>query len=399
MARKVLFNINNTLLVTINKINQMSDYLGDLDDLNKSSYKLPERSFLRGFQDNEYTENGGLADQSAVAATEWLHRELLKAARSLFGKEGDSSLHDSNDSAEFGVLRFNQVLVADSAVIKRLEVNKLFVPVDSDLSATSATVVRDNLDSNFINTSFEGGPVFNTGLTIDSGYIARFSGADMDIGGRWLVSDSSFRTFFNDSADSIGNFVPAFNFGFTVRDSAYIGTLHGPRSAFPFPRPRKPGFPNGFTFDSSTLNIIGDSASDSGKSGRSIITLLRPLDSTDSSTNLFLNYDSARFTRLVVNELDSASKDSAVSRALSNMDSGLLSFPLFKLPNMDSLFDSIPDLRPGIGGDSVGRVTYHGDLTAGFQFVTLFGIYESDATNIAVGGYLLSQHDSDDHAL
>lgn len=384
MARKVLFNKNNTLLVTINKINQMSDYLGDLDDLNTGSYKLPDRSFLGGFAENEYIENGGPADQSAVAAAEWLHSELLKSARSLFGKEGDSSLHDSNDSAEFGVLKFNQVLVADSAVFQRLEVSKLFIPVDSDLSATSATVVRDSLDSNFVNTSFEGGPIFNTGLTIDSGYIARFSGPHMDVGGRWLVSDSSFRTFFDDSTDSIGNFVPAFNFGFTVRDSAYIGILHGPRSTFAFPNPRKPGFPNGFTFDSSTINIIGDSASDSGKSGRSIITRLAP-DSTDSSTNFFVDYDSGLFRRIFI---DSAIFDSGFSYDSPN--------PPFQITTLfidaDSSFDSA---TLGIHGDSAIRATYHGRLDSGFSHTSPFTIFDSTGATIIFGGFMISQHDSD----
>ena len=59
MARKVIFNMSNTLVATINKINQMSDWLGDLDDLNKRNYK-GTRSYLGGFEDNEYTENGGL---------------------------------------------------------------------------------------------------------------------------------------------------------------------------------------------------------------------------------------------------------------------------------------------------------------------------------------------------
>ena len=385
MARKVLFNKNSTLLVTINKINQMSDYLGDLDDLNTGSYKLPDRSFLGGFQDNEYTENGGPADQSAVAAAEWLHSELLKAARSLFGREGDSSLHDPYDSAEFGILRFKSVLVADSALIQRLEVSKLFIPVDSDLSATSATVVRDSLDSNFISHSFEGGPVFNTGLTIDSGYIARFSGNEMDVGGRWLVSDSSFRTFFDDSTDSIGNYVPAFNFGFTVRDSAYIGTLHGPLSVFAFPKPRKPGFPDGYTFDSSTINIIGDSASDSGKSGRSLITLLRPLDSTDSSTNINLNYDSGFFRRILV---DSATFDSF------GYDSPNPSFKILQtlFIDIDSSFDSA---TLGIHGDSAVRATYHGRLDSGFAHTSPFTIYDSTGANIIFGGFMISQHDSD----
>ena len=380
MARKVIFNKNNTLLVTINKINQMSDYLGDLDDLNKSSYQLPKRSFLGGFAENEYVENGGPADQSAAAATEWLHRELAKARNSLFGKAGDS-----NDSAEeYGILRFGSVLVADSAVIKRLVVSKLFIPVDSDLDSQSATVLRDNLDSNFYNTSFEGGPIFNTGLTIDSGYIARFSGGRMDVGGRWIVSDSQFRTFFDDSADSVGNYVPAFNFGFTVRDSAYIGTLHGPRSAFSFPNPRKGGFPFGYTFDSSTIDIIGDSAGDSGKSGMSVITRLAP-DSGDSSTNIFLNYDSGLFTRVFI---DSAVFDSGFSYDSPN--------PPFQITTLfidtDSSFDSA---TLGFISDSAMRATHHGRLDSGFSHTSPFTIYDSTGANIIFGGFMISQHDSD----
>lgn len=389
MARKVTFNINNTLSATITKLNLMQDYLGDLDDLHGQGYKHPDRSYLGGFKINEYRENGGPADQSAVAAAEWLHSELAKVRVALF------DINDSADSnIDYGIVRFNKVLVADSAVIRRLEVSQLFVPIDSDLSSTSATVLRDSLDSDYFTPSKPGGPIFNTGITIDSGYITNFSGINLEVG-RWMVEDSNFRPFYNDSTDSINSFVPLFNFGFTVRDSAFIGTLHGPRNTFPFPRPRKTGFPNGYTFDSSTIDINTPLSFDSGKS---TISLLAP-DSSDSSTNHVLRYDSANFVKLTVNELDSASDDSAISRALSNMDSGLLSFPVFKLPNMDSLYDSIADLRPGIGGDSVGRVTYHGDLTDGFQFTTLFAVYESDATNIAVGGYLLSQHDSDDHAL
>ena len=165
MARKVLFNKNNTLLVTINKINQMSDYLGDLDDLNKGSYQLPKKSFLGGFADNEYVENGGPADQSAVAALEWLHSEISKATASLFGFSNDST--DSGQS--FGTLRFRQVLVADSAVFQRLVVNKLFIPVDSDLDSQSATVLKDGLDSNFYNTSFDKNPCTCTsGFDVDT---------------------------------------------------------------------------------------------------------------------------------------------------------------------------------------------------------------------------------------
>jgi len=380
MARKVIFNINNTLVATINKINQMSDWLGDLDDLNKRNYQAPKRSYLGGFEDND-VENSGPANQSAVAAAEWLHYELTKARVAMFGFE------DSQDSnfVQGGILKFNQVIVADSAVIGKLSVRQLFIPIDSDLDSQSATVLRDSLDSNFYNP-------LNTGLTIDSAYIRNFSGNHLDIG-RWMITDSEMRPFMNDSTDSIGSFVPLFNFGFTIRDSAYIGTLHGPRNVFKFPRPRKPGFPNGYTFDSSTINITGESIRE-----MSYITILAP-DSTDSSTNHLLRYDSGTFNKIIVGELDSSSSDSAISRALSNNDSGVFSIGTFKLPNLDSLYDSIADLRPGIGGDSAGRVTYHGNLTAGFPYSTLFAIYESDATNIVLGGYLLSQYDSDDHAL
>ena len=206
----------------------------------------------------------------------------------------------------------------------------------------------------------------------------------MDVGGRWLVSDSSFRTFFDDSTDSIGNFVPAFNFGFTVRDSAYIGTLHGPRSTFPFPRPRKPGFPNGYTFDSSTINIIGDSASDSGKSGRSIITRLAP-DSTDSSTNFFVDYDSGLFRRIFI---DSAIFDSGFSYDSPN--------PPFQITTLfidaDSSFDSA---TLGIHGDSAIRATYHGRLDSGFSHTSPFTIFDSTGATVIFGGFMISQHDSD----
>jgi len=377
MARKVIFNINNTLVATINKINQMSDWLGDLDDLNKRNYQAPKRSYLGGFADNEYVENGGPADQSAVAAAEWLHQELTKARVAMFGPE----IRDSNDSAQIitgGVLRFNQVLVADSAVIQRLRVQKLFIPIDSDLDSQSATVLRDRLDSNYYNPP-------NTGLTIDSGYIARFSGNHLDIG-KWLITDSEFRTFYNDSTDSIGSFVPLFNFGFTIRDSGYIGTVHGPRNVFPFPRPRKPGFPNGYTFDSSTIDINGESVGE-----MSYINLLAP-DSTDSSINWTLNYDSANFKRIKV---DSALFDNLIHKPI---DPG----SIFKVNrfifDVDSSYDTIKDWRPGFpvpNVDSALKATFHGRLDSGFEHTTPFVIYDS-LGQIAIGGYMLSQHDSDD---
>lgn len=374
MARKVIFNINNTLVATINKINQMSDWLGDLDDLNKRNYQAPKRSYLGGFEDNEYVENGGLANQSAVAAAEWLHQELTKARVAMFGPD----IRDSNDSAQIitgGVLRFSQVLVADSAVIQKLRVQKLFIPIDSDLDSQSATILRDGLDSSYYNPP-------NTGLTIDSGYITRFSGNRLDVG-RWMITDSEMRPFMNDSTDSIGSFVPLFNFGFTIRDSAYIGTLHGPRNTFSFPRPRKPGFPNGYTFDSSTIDINGESVGE-----MSYINLLAP-DSTDSSTNWTLNYDSAKFAKLTI--------DSAIFDTIE-IDSSQPPFVMNRIIiDVDSSYDSIKDWRPGFPSpnvDSALRATFHGRLDSGFAHTSPFAIYDS-LGQIALGGYLISQYDSD----
>ena len=391
MARKVIFNMSNTLVATINKINQMSDWLGDLDDLNKSSYQLPKASYLGGFEDNEYTENGGLADQSAVAAAEWLHSELEKARVTLFGRK-DLDSGDSVDNSEFANLSFEKVLVIDSAVFRRFIINSLYIPVDSDLSPTSTTIVQEGLDSNFWTPSYQGGPVFNTGITIDSGYIRNFSGIHLDIG-RWMVSDSSFRTFFNDSTDSIGSFVPVFNFGFTVRDSAYIGVVHGPRNLFPFPRPRKPGFPNGYTFDSSTIDINTPLSFDSGKS---TITLLAP-DSTDSSQNFTLDYDSANFKKIVVRE--SATFDTWTVE--SDGDNLYVPSPLHVkrfVFDPDSSFDSVTPsiLLPGaLGFDSSFRADFHGRLDSGFEYTSPFTIYESNGATIHFGGYMLSQYDSD----
>lgn len=387
MARKVIFNMSNTLVATINKINQMSDWLGDLDDLNKSSYQLPKASYLGGFEDNEYTENGGLADQSAVAAAEWLHSELEKARVTLFGRK-DLDSGDSVDNSEFANLSFEKVLVIDSAVFRRFIINSLYIPVDSDLSPTSTTIVQEGLDSNFWTPSYQGGPVFNTGITIDSGYIRNFSGIHLDIG-RWMVSDSSFRTFFNDSTDSIGSFVPVFDFGFTVRDSAYIGVVHGPRNLFPFPRPRKPGFPNGYTFDSSTININTPLSFDSGKS---TITLLAP-DSTDSSQNWTLDYDSANFKKILV---DSATFDTWCVE--SDGDNLYVPSPLHVkrfVFDVDSSFDSATPPTTPVGFDSSYRADFHGRLDSGFEYTSPFTIYESDGANIHFGALMISQYDSD----
>lgn len=372
MARKVIFNINNTLVATINKINQMSDWLGDLDDLNKNDYQAPKRSYLGGFANNEAPNNAGPADLSAVNAAQWLHHELEKARVAMFGPE----VLDSNDSAQIitgGTLRFNQVLVADSAVIGRLTIQKLFVPIDSDLDSQSATILRDGLDSGYFNPP-------NTGVTIDSGYIKRFTGQHLDIG-RWLVTDSELRPFY-DSGQNYSSFLASFDFGLTIYDSARITTVHGPRNKpWTFPRPRRGTWDSGYGFDSSELNINGENIDSISRIG-----LLAP-DSTDSSTNWTLNYDSAKFTRMVV--------DSATFNDLIH-DSSVHPFKVQRIViDVESSFDTWPDWRPGFGVDSPLVASFHGRLDSGFEHTSFLVMYDS-LGQIAFGGYMLSQHDSDD---
>ena len=64
--------------------------------------------------------------------------------------------------------------------------------------------------------------------------------------------------------------------------------------------------------------------------------------------------------------------------------------------DVDSSFDSQTPLTllPG-GFDSAYRADFHGRLDSGFEHTSLFVIYESDASTIHFGGYLLSQYDSD----
>ena len=176
----------------------------------------------------------------------------------------------------------------------------------------------------------------------------------------------------------------------TIRDSAYIGTLHGPRNVFKFPRPRKPGFPNGYTFDSSTININTPLSFDSGKS---TITLLAP-DSTDSSQNWTLDYDSANFKKIVVRE--SATFDTWIVE--SDGDNLYVPSPIHVkrfVFDVDSSFDSATPPTTPVGFDSSYRAVFHNRLDSGFQHTSPFTIYESDGANIHFGAYMLSQYDSD----
>lgn len=382
MARKVTFDLADSISATIQRLNQMDEWLGDLDELNQNA-----GAYLPGFPQGGLELNQGPADTSVVHAAQWLHHELEKVRVTLFGYDSGESAGSVSFGAGAtpGTARFSKVLVADSAVIQKLTVSQLLQPIDSDLDSQSYTVLRDSLDSGYYN------PQFDLGVTIDSGYIKTFHALHGDIG-QWFHKESDLSTFF-DSGQSFAAYNATFNYGLTV-DSANIVKLSGPHAPFPFPRPRRYVGDSGYDFDSSEINITGDSMSRIG--------VLKPWDSgnesdgnywSDSSTNFVLRYDSGTFNRIVVGYLDSSSSDSAISKALSSTDSAF-SISVFKLPNLESSYDSISDWRPGVGVDSQLRITYHGDLTDGFRYTTMFAIYDS-TSQLVLGGHLLSQYDSD----
>jgi len=377
MARKVNFNINNTMAVTIAKLNQIDEWIGDLDDLASGT----RGSYIGGFDVNEI-HNAGYANTSVTHATEWLHSQLKLARQSMFGP--DSAGSSGAYGFAGGKIQFNRVLVADSGVINFLYLNQLFVPVDSDLDSQSKTILDNDLDSNWYNRSI----IPNIGLTIDSGYIKNYSGKYLAIG-QWFYTDSDTNPF-RDSGQSLANFNNTFNFGLTVNDSAIITVLSGPIRPFPFPRPRRFVGDSGYGFDSNSgINIIGTK-----KDSISHISILSP-DSGDSSTNWKLNYDSAGIVKLHSDSATLTSHDVLLDSDVHGPH--VINRFIF---DVDSSFDTIPDWRPGFPGppntniDSPLIAVFHDRLDSGFRYTSFLEIRDSNF-NISFGGYMLSKYDSD----
>lgn len=398
MARKVLFDSSNTLATVLSKSNQMGEWLGDLDDLTNTG------DYLLGFRDAN-------RDNSAVDAAKYLHNNLNIIREALFGP--DSA--DSGDSGDKGTLRFEKVLVADSAVIKRMQLGQLLSPVDSN------TVIRDSLDSSygyfdsfgvFTHPPYDqrnfGGPPHQLHVTIDNGYIKSLDGSYLRLG-KWLYIDSDLNKFYNagdsyDSGDSIGNWAQRYDsdFGFGLKlDSANIVVLSGPSVHFPFPHPRRYPGDSGYTDDSSILYF--ESA-----------TFRRFSLATDSSYYFDSSNDSNFIadSSLVLNE-------TWWNNVINNHTANPLDLQAFSL-GMDSLYDSINfgftydslDSNVGIpmqywASPVIGKYIYHdklqqttNEVDSQFQYASLLEIY-TDSLDAGFrpirifGGHLISQYDSD----
>ena len=374
MARKVLFDSNHSLASTVQRLNQMSDWMGDLDDLTDST------SYILGFKSAD-------RDNDLVDAANYLHNNVNILREALFGPDSTDSADSERD---FGTLRFEKVLVADSAVIQRLQLGQLLSPVDSN------TVLRDSLDSSYgyfdsfgvfthppYNQRNFGGPPHQLYVTIDSGYIRDFHGSYLRAG-KWLYIDSDLNKFYDSGVDSINNWDTNFdsNYGFgLIVDSANIVRLSSTWQKFPYPHPRR---------------YVGDSGY------------------TDSSS---LYFDSAYIKRLsyIHDSNDSSTLDSVWTNAIAaidssgeiNMNSFILDFESsYDSVNFGFIYDSL-DSNVGVplaywATSVIGRYNYHDKLNVDspFRFTSLLEVY-TDSIDLSfqpirkIGGYLVSQYDSD----
>ena len=390
MARKSLFDSNDTLADFIGGLNDISDYQEDLDNLAKTG------DYLSGFA-------AANADNNFVSAANFLYQNLDLVDNVLFGG-------DSNDSDL--PLKFEKTLVSDSAVIRRLKVDKLSTIVDSSI------VLRDSLDSSFgyhdsfgawvlpPYTQFNRPLPHRLNVTIDSAYLNNFTGGYLRVG-EWHYTDSELYSFYNpgdslDSGDSIGNWAIRFDsnpkFGLFL-DSAHIINLSGPGSNFPFPFRKRGPWDSGYTNDSSSLRY------DSAKFG--IFKLAT--DSSyyfDSSNDPNFRQDSSFY-------LSDQPWGQAITAApgIIKLDGFALDFDArftdsisfgYIFDSADSGFDSAFPYRI----DS-GRVVWHDSLGTDnevdnhFRYTSLLSIYSDSIDPVSFqpvrlfGAYLISQYDSD----
>ena len=379
MARKVLFDSNNSLATVVQKNNQMSDWMGDLDDL------AGRGDYLPGFAEVN-------KDNNLVQSADWLEDRLRMARQAMFGS-------DSGDSGDRGTLRFEKVLVADSAVIQRLTLGQLLSPIDSN------TIIRDSLDSSYAFPPYDqrgfGGPPHQLHVTIDSGYIRDFHGSYLRVG-KWLYIDSDLNKFYDSGIDSIGNWDTNFdsNYGFgLIIDSARIVHLSGTWQKFPFPHPRRYIGDSGYT-DSSILYY------ESATFGKFRLA-------TDSS----YYFDSSNDSNFVADSslfLNDSMWGNAITNTPGNIDIGCFTLDFessYDSVNFGFVYDSA-DSNVGVsslywGKNVVGKYIWHdklhrtsNEVDSQFCFTSLLEVYTDSLDGgyrpiRMIGGYLVSQYDSD----
>jgi len=146
MARKITVDFVNSIGTFMAKTNQMSDYLGDLDDL-----------------DSEFADN--FADSNIVSALNHLVGMIDSINDRLFSDSDHWQLRGLKaDSADFKRLRVGFMQV-DSAIIDSAEIRNLDV---DHLTVDSATIRRLEVSEAIIDSAYI------DSATIDHAYISNF---------------------------------------------------------------------------------------------------------------------------------------------------------------------------------------------------------------------------------
>jgi len=215
MTRKVVVDLTDAVGTFMSKVNLMSDFVGDLDNL--------DSGFI-----------AANADSSIVGALNKLGKDFDSISNRLFSGSTDLQVTNfTGDSATFTTLRVGQLLAdsatIDSASIQNLAVSSIVVDsarfqnnfrIDSigiydngTLNIDSATLSNVQITSLTLDSARVNRFTANTGsitnATIDSATITTLTVANL------LVDSAHFN---NISADS------AFFDGATI-DSAHVGTL------------------------------------------------------------------------------------------------------------------------------------------------------------------------------
>ncbi len=302
MARKITFNTTDTLSAFQTKVNQVSDQIGDLDDLNAklrfgSSYYTPT-----GIQDSA---QGGFAHQLSSRSMSLLNAvNMVESGYNFMHRAVSDSTglmkigHLDADSAQFNlVVTGNLTVDSDFLILDSATFTKV---VGVTLSFDSATIDSAridfisgeflNYDSGFglinagptaagINTGF---PLawpgrgdfdilrFDSGLTADSGAFTNLSGKDMN------YDSATLGKFTVDSSNLPNNAI----FDVVLFDSANIDLINF--DSVGLDNVKKLVFTNRSTLDSSGAVNAFDSAVDVPALGS--IVLAGHLMSTDNDS-------------------------------------------------------------------------------------------------------------------
>jgi hypothetical protein len=218
MTRKIQIDLVDAIGTFMTKTNQLSDYIGDLDNL--------DSAFVNNF-----------ADSNIVSSLNYLSDKLDSIGNVLFGSGGNLYVTGFiGDSAEFKRLRVGE-LTADSAEIDSATIGDLYVTgtmfadsayfqtinVDSIGVAAGAILTIDSATISKLNV---------TSLTIDSATVNRLSAGFADIDSAQIdsatITDLTVTTLIIDSnryeLDNAKRFTVKNDGGTIVLDGYFLST-------------------------------------------------------------------------------------------------------------------------------------------------------------------------------